>query len=144
MKILVEPFYKKDIYSNVDGVILALKDFSVQSPITFTMDEIKKIVKLNPSIEVFVSLNKNFFNDEIDNLIKVLKELDKSNIKGVFFYDLAVLEIKKKYNLKLDLVWNQTHMVNNYRTCDYYYTKGVKYALLGKEITLEEIKEIAA
>ena len=33
-------------------------------------------------------------------------------------------------------------MVNNYRTCDYYYEKGVKYALLGKEITLEEIIEI--
>ena len=33
-------------------------------------------------------------------------------------------------------------MVNNYKTCNYYYTKGVKYALLGKEITLEEILEI--
>ena len=33
-------------------------------------------------------------------------------------------------------------MVNNYKTCNYYHTKGVKYALLGKEITLEEIIEI--
>ena len=33
-------------------------------------------------------------------------------------------------------------MVNNYKTCDYYYSKGVKYALLGKEITLDEIIEI--
>ena len=33
-------------------------------------------------------------------------------------------------------------MVNNYRTCDYYYNHGVKYALLGKEITLDEIIEI--
>ena len=33
-------------------------------------------------------------------------------------------------------------MVNNYKTCDYYFSKGVKYALLGKEITLDEIKEI--
>ena len=30
-------------------------------------------------------------------------------------------------------------MVNNYKTCNYYHSKGVKYALLGKEITLEEI-----
>ena len=34
-------------------------------------------------------------------------------------------------------------MVNNYRTCDYYYSKGVKFALLGKEITLDEIIEIS-
>ena len=33
-------------------------------------------------------------------------------------------------------------MVNNYKTCNYYHSKGVKYALLGKEITLEEILEI--
>ena len=33
-------------------------------------------------------------------------------------------------------------MVNNYKTCNYYYSKGVKYALLSKEITLEEILEI--
>ena len=33
-------------------------------------------------------------------------------------------------------------MVNNYKTCDYYYSKGVKYAALSKEITLEEILEI--
>lgn len=33
-------------------------------------------------------------------------------------------------------------MVNNYKTCNYYHSKGVKFALLGKEITLEEIIEI--
>ena len=33
-------------------------------------------------------------------------------------------------------------MVNNYKTCNYYHSKGVKYALLSKEITLEEIKEM--
>jgi hypothetical protein len=33
-------------------------------------------------------------------------------------------------------------MVNNYKTCNYYNSRGVKYALLGKEITLDEIKDI--
>lgn len=33
-------------------------------------------------------------------------------------------------------------MVNNYKTCNYYYDKGVKYALVSKEITLDEIKTI--
>ena len=75
---------------------------------------------------------------------RVLKELDSLKIAGVFFYDLAVLQIKKELQLSLPLVWNQTHMVNNYRTCDYYYQKGVQYALLGKEITLDEVKDIVA
>ena len=87
-------------------------------------------------------MNKNIFNDEIDKLKEMLIELNKINIKGIFFYDLAILNIKQELNLDVDLVWDQSHMVNNYRTCDYYYNEGVKYALLGKEITLEEIKEI--
>ena len=53
------------------------------------------------------------------------------------------LKLKRELNLQLPLIWNQTHMVNNYRTCNYYYSRGVEYALLGKEITLEEILEIA-
>ena len=81
-------------------------------------------------------------NNDIDKVRDILIKLDKLKIKGIFFYDLAILQLKKELNLDVDLVWNQTHMVNNYKTCNYYFEKGVKYALLGKEITLDEIKEI--
>ena len=64
------------------------------------------------------------------------------NISGIFFYDLSLLELKKELDLKVDLIWDQTHMVNNYKTCNFYYDMGVKYALLSKEITLNEINEI--
>ena len=65
------------------------------------------------------------------------------SICGVFFYDLAILELKQELSLSLDLVWSQTHMVTNTRTCDYYFHQGVHYALLSKEITLDEIVSIA-
>ena len=81
-------------------------------------------------------------NEDIDSLKEVLLELDRMKVAGIFFYDLAVLELKRELNLRVPLIWNQTHMVNNYRTCDYYYDKGVEYALLGKEITLDEILDI--
>ena len=140
MKLLVE-YSNRFNKTKANGIILPLKDYSVESIYYYTLDEIKAISN-NYNGEIFVKVNRNFFNDEIDNLKEVLIELDKLNITGVFFYDLAVLELKRELDLKLDLVWNQTHMVNNYRTCDYYNSKGVKYALLGKEITLEEIIEI--
>ncbi len=142
MKILVEQS-NKDII-NADGLILALKGFSVQSEVTYTKEEIKDIIEKNPKKEIFISINKNIFNKEIEALKQELLYLDNLNIKGIFFYDLAILQLKKELNLKTDLVWNQTHMVNNYKTCNYYFNKGVKYALLSKEITLEEILEIVA
>jgi len=142
MKLLIEVSNKSNLYlDKTDGIILAIDKYSVESICTFSLDEIKEIVN-NTDKEVFIKFNKNILNDDIEDVKNVLLELDKLNIKGIFFYDLAILQLKKELNLKLDLVWNQTHMVNNYKTCDYYYSKGVKYALLGKEITLEEIIEI--
>ena len=144
MKLLIECSKKESSLFNIaDGIILPLKGFSVESVCYFTYEEIEKIVKTS-KCEVFIKMNKNFMNEEIDSLIEVLKKLDGLGVKGVFFYDLAVLELKKELSLSIDLVWNQTHMVNNYKTCDYYHSKGVRYALLGKEITLEEIKEICS
>ena len=141
MKLLVEPMNKENLKFNCDGLILAIKDYAVESNTYFTLEEIKDISD-SFSGEIFVKLNKNLMNDDIPFVKDILVQLDKMNITGVFFYDLAVLELKRELNLNIDLVWNQTHIVNNYKTCNYYYSKGVKYALLGKEITLDEILEI--
>ena len=142
MKLLAESSSKNiSYYDSIDGIILPLEGYSVESTNYFTIDEIEDIVK-NKKCEVFVKLNNNFFNDDIEPLKVILKKLDELKVSGIFFYDLGVLQLHKELNLSVPLIWNQTHMVNNYRTCDYYYEKGVKYALLGKEITLEEIIEI--
>ncbi len=142
MKLLVEPC-KKDInyIDNVDGLILAINDYSVESICTFSIDEIIDIKK-NSNCLIFVKINKNLFNEDIESIKDILVKLNENKIDGIFFYDLAILQLKNELNIDIDLIWNQTHMVNNYMTCDYYYSKGVKYALLSKEITLEEIKEI--
>lgn len=142
MKLLIEASNKDNLYlENTDGIILALDNYSVESIVSFSIDEIKEI-KNSTSKEIFIKINKNLMNEDIEKVKDILIELDKIGINGVFFYDLAILELKRELNLSIDLVWNQTHMVNNYKTCDYYYSKGVKYALLGKEITLDEIIEI--
>ena len=142
MKLIIEPSTKNNLYLDyVDGIILSLKDYSIGSNIYFDIDEIKEIVNSTDK-EIFINMNNNIMNSEIEELKEILIELDKLKVSGIFFYDIAILQIKRELNLNVDLIWSQTHMVNNYKTCDYYYSKGVKYALLGKEITLEEIKEI--
>ena len=144
MKVLVEVANKKisNYVDCCDALLLGLENFSVLNSVTFSVDEIRKITKDYPDIDVFVKMDKNLFNDEINDVRHVLQELEQMSIRGVFFYDLAILELKQELSLSLDLVWSQTHMVTNYRTCDYYYQQGVCYALLSKEITLDEILDI--
>lgn len=144
MKVLVEVANKKisNYVDCCDALLLGLENFSVLNSVTFSVDEIRKITKDYPDIDIFVKMDKNLFNDEINDVRHVLQELEQMSIRGVFFYDLAILELKQELSLSLDLVWSQTHMVTNYRTCDYYQQQGVRYALLSKEITLDEILDI--
>ena len=145
MKLLVEVANKNisNYVNSCNALLLGLENFSVLNSITFSLDEIKEIVEKYPKIEVFVKMDKNIFNEEINEVRQVLLELEKMSIYGVFFYDLAILELKQELSLSLDLVWSQTHMVTNSHTCEYYYNQGVRYALLSKEITLDEIVNIS-
>jgi len=132
--------YKK---IGANAFIFPLKEYSCGYEKYFELDEIKRIKEANKDIEIFVSLNKNFFNEELDRLKEILLEVDKLKINGILFYDMAILRYKKELALKTDLVWNQTFMVTNYNTCNYYLDKGVNYAVISKEITIDEINEIA-
>ena len=144
MKVLVEVASKEisNYVGRCDALLLGLENFSVLNSVTFSVDEICKITKDYPDIDIFVKMDKNLFNNEIEDVRRVLEQFEQMSIRGVFFYDLAILELKQELSLALDLVWSQTHMVTNYRTCDYYYQQGVHYALLSKEITLDEILAI--
>ncbi len=145
MQVLIKPSSKNiDFYRKlgIENYLFSLKDYATESNCYFNINDIKEIKSQYRDIHLFVSINKNIKNQEIEPLKKILKELDFIGIDAVFFYDQAIILLKEKLNLSFDLVWAQTHMVTNYNTCNYYYQNHVKYALLSKEITLEEIIEI--
>lgn len=145
MNVIVKPSHNdlsSYISKGISFFLMPLKNFSVESVNSFTIDEIANNMNKYPNIKIFVSINKNIMNEDIEELRNVLTKLDSLGIKGVFYYDICLVKLKKDMGLALDLVWDQSHMVTNYKTCDYYYDNGVKYALISKEITLEEILEI--
>lgn len=144
MDIIVKP--EKDLEEyiklGIKTFLLPLRDFSVEYSKYYSLAEIKKVREKYPKIELFISINKNIMNEEIDSLKDILIQLDNLNIKGIFFYDSALIRLMKKLKLNISLVWAQTHMVTNYNSCNYYYDNGVEYAMLSKELRLDEVKEI--
>ena len=143
MKLLVSLNNKTldDYLKYTNSFIIGLKGFSINY-LEFSVNEIRELLNKYSNIELFVSINKNIFNNDLVSLEQKLLELSNLNIKGILFYDLSVLSLVKKLNLDIDLVWHQGHMVTNYNTCNYYYDKGCNYAYLATEITVDEIKEI--
>lgn len=130
------------INKGIKNFILPIEKFSCDYKDKFSPEEIEEITKKYPKVSIFVVINKPIFNEEIEQLKKVLKRLDKLQIKGILFYDISIIRLKKELSLNVDLVWNNTHMVTNYKTCNYYLEKNVKYGVLSSEITLDEMLEI--
>lgn len=118
--------------------ILGLEDYCINYP-SASLEQIKE---LSNKYQLFISINKNLFNNELSDLKEKLIELSHLPIMGILFYDLGVLNIVRENNISVNLVWHQTHMVTNYNTCNFYYEKGVEYGFLANEITLDEIIEI--
>ena len=139
MKTLIIPSNLKQAQnSNCDGIIIGLNKLSVNMPNYFKIEDIKKI----ENKEIFVCLNKNIHNKDLNILEQTLSELNKYNIKGVIFYDVAISNLAKKLNLNYELVWNQEHMTNNYYTINFWQEQNVNYTWVSNDITLREMQEI--
>lgn len=147
MHIIIKPSCIKNIKEYLKEERAYALSFGLEGLTAFdnaiSLYELKKIKQEYPNKKIYLSIDKNFFNNEIEKLKETLQEIETLNIEGIFFYDLAVLNIHKNLNLKTPLIWNQNFLTTNYKTCNYYYEKGVKKVLLSSEITIDEIKEIA-
>lgn len=130
--------HKTNNYKGAKALLFGLKELSTYD-ITITLEELKNY----QDKEIYLSLDKNMFNEDLPYLTKILTNIDKYNIKGIFFYDLAVLNIANKLNIKTPLIWNQNFLVTNYKTINFYAKDNIKGAVLSSEITINEIEEIA-
>lgn len=127
--------------NGLDGIILPLENFSVDYFKYYSISDIREY-KNSTNKLLYVVINKMIFNNELDNLLTVLKDLETLKIDGVFFYDLAVLNLVRENSLNLNLIYNGTHMVTNSDTINLYYDLGVKGAYLSNEITKDEVINI--
>ena len=133
-KEFIDRYINTDIY-----LLIGIEGFSVNTYNT-DIDYIDELSKTHNNI--FVSLNKNIFNSELKQVEELLIRINNMNIQGLFYYDVAILNIVKRLNLNINLVWSAEHFTTNYYTINYWYDKGVKNTFLSNEITKKEMLEI--
>lgn len=119
-------------------LLFGLKGLSIDNNL-ISLEELKDM----DTSKIYISLDKNIFNDDLSFLEQALLFLNDLKVRGIFFYDLAVLSLSKKLKIDIPLIWNQNFLVTNYRTCNYYKKEGVKGAVISSEITIDEIVNIS-
>lgn len=145
-KIMIMPTRENinDVLKYSDAILIGLKNMCVNMPDSFEMDEIKDINNLckEQGKELFVAINKNMHTNDLDMLKDILSKIDDLSLNGIFYYDISIVQYKKELDFKTPLVWSQEHLTTNYATMNYWNSKGISYAYVSSEITLDEIEVI--
>lgn len=130
--------------NDIDGFMIGIENFSEnfnnfikKEDILYCCTSLKQKGK-----DIYIVLNKLYFNDEIDGLKELLLEISKIDISGVLFDDIAVLNITKEYNLNINLIWYGIHKAVNSMTLKFLNKRGVNGALISNEITTYEILKL--
>jgi putative protease len=130
-----------------DAVYLGGKMFGMRAnPSNFSIDELKVACDMahEKNVKVYLTVNTLPHEHEIKELPQFLKDAQNAGVDALIIADIGVLSIAKQTVPDMELhMSTQTGIVNSY-TCNMLYSMGVKRAVLARELSLEEIKEIRA
>ncbi|MBU2043790.1 MAG: U32 family peptidase [Candidatus Omnitrophica bacterium] len=132
------------IEAGADSIYFGVKGLNMRNlALNFDLLEIKKVVKVlhQHKKRAYLALNVIVYNNEIDKIKKILSEAKKSKIDGVILWDMAVFSLAKKMGLKVHLSTQAS--VSNFLALKKYAALGVKRAVLARECSLNDIKQIA-
>ena len=108
----------------------------------FTFEEIEEGVLYAHKYgkRVFVTLNIVLHNQEINEVDETLDKLKKIGVDAIIVSDPAIM--KKAIDKKIEVHVSTQQSTLNVEACRWWYEMGVKRVVLGREATIDEIKEI--
>jgi len=128
-----------------DAVYLGIPDFSLRVRINdFTPAKIEQAIKEARRLKkkVYVTINIFAHNKHLEALPKYLKFLKKSTPDALIISDPGIISIVKKVLPKIKIHLSTQANCTNWRAAEFWQKQGVKRIVLGREVTLKEIKEI--
>ena len=141
----IEKLYYAYAYGS-DAAYIGLKKFSLRVKAdNFYEDEYKKVISLKerfPGKKLHCALNISFHNRDIDNFLSNIDYFKMYPIDAFIVQDLGLVPILQKYFPEVDLhVSTQASCINR-EAVKMYKSLGFKRVVLGREVSLKEIREI--
>jgi U32 family peptidase len=128
-----------------DAVYLGIPDFSLRVRINeFTVKQIKEAVLEAKSLKkkVYVTINIFAHNKHLEKLPVYLQILKEFKVDGLIVSDPGIIAMVKKTWPEARIHLSTQANCTNWSAVQFWYKQGVKRIVLGREVTLEEIKEI--
>ena len=127
-----------------DAVYLGLPDFSLRAKTGFDFKSLKEGIAYAHKLKkkVYVIVNIFAHNSHLKKLPDFLKKLKVVKPDAIILSDPGVLTMVKKYLPKVPIHLSTQANALNCEAVKFWYQNGVRRIILGREATLEDIKQI--
>lgn len=149
MNIITTPFKIEDIKVlksvGASAMMISIPYFSTRAAAYFEesdLAEIKDVCKEN-EVKMYVQVNRLFVEEELSELRRMLSMLKELDVDGIYYGDEAVLYEAKKLDMESKLIYNPDTLITNHLDAKYYLDEGIHMVSLAKELTVDEMVEIA-
>lgn len=110
----------------------------------YTFEELKKIhdyCKEN-KLKFYLCIDNFISEDDFSSLYDYFDFIKGINVDGIYFHDLGLYNVAKKYNLANKLIYDGYTVLCNSVDVVYYMSKGINGVVLSRELTFSEIDNI--
>ncbi len=136
---------KTAFYFGADAVYLGGPFMHLRAtPTEFTMENLKEAIDYAHGLhkKVYVTVNAFARNGDFDALPAYLRELYAIKADGIIVSDLGVIALAAETVPELPVHVSTQASCVNYVAANTYYKMGAKRVVLGREMSLDEIKEL--
>ncbi len=131
------------IAAGADAVYFGVKTLNMRAAANnFDLPDLSKIVEhcRENNVKTHLTLNTIVFEEELDELDKIVCAAKNSGIDIIICWDMSV--IQKCLEYKIPFCISTQASVSNSATVSFYERLGAKRIVLARECTLDKIKEI--
>lgn len=125
------------IEAGADAILVGEPKYALRLPGSFQLHEIASAADLIHSLgkKIYVAINALLHTGSLDGLHSYVKELSRIGVDGIPFGDPAVYMTVMEIAPHIPLQWNTETTSTNVRTAAFWAKKGVKRAILAREIS---------
>ncbi len=129
--------------NGADSVYIGIDGYNMRANVAnFKMDDIKNAVNLchDHGVKLYVCTNTIMKDSDIESLNELFPILNSYKVDAVILSDLGALKIAKENSI--DVHMSVQSNLSNSESLNFLKEYGVKRAVLSRELSLEEIKNI--
>lgn len=149
MKLAVSPFHIQNIEklakNGAEIFILGNDKFANRLVASFSELELKEASETILSLgkDLYINMNLIIHNKDIEHIENFLEFLKDLHVSGILFGDLGLYNIAKRKQMEHLLIYHPETLNTNFYDKIFWKRKGIKALIISREITLNDMKEIA-